>query len=363
MIKVLIVEDSEVKSQYLEYILSSDKDIEVIGRVSNGKQALDFIKKKKPDIITMDIEMPIMNGIEATKRIMAETPIPIIIVTARKEIYSIKTSMDALAFGAISVVDQPYGLGNSNECEAKKKLISLVKLMSKVKVVTRKHNIEKKGLKLENSEEPAIYDRTILPSVNDFGGKRIVAIGISSGGPQILAKILSGITGDFPYPILIVQHIADGFLENMVDWLKNLSKIPMNIGSDNELVRAGHVYFAPDNYQMGISLGRIKLFKNEDGNKICPSVDFLFSSLAKHYENNVIALILTGMGKDGTIGIKALKAKGSITIAQDKESSIVFGMPAEAIKTGSIDYIQSTDQISKILLNIEKSVKKDNNSI
>lgn len=355
MIKVLIVEDSKVKSQYLEYILSSDPEIEVIGNVSNGKLAIDFIEDVKPDIITMDIDMPVMNGIEATQIIMAESPIPIIIVTAKKESYNINTSIDALSFGAISLIDQPYGIGHPNEINAKRKLISLVKLMSKVKVVTRKRGVINKNSRPNSVDKKDVFEENTTPGIKEFLDKKLVAIGVSSGGPQVLSKIFSGITNNFPFPILVVQHITEGFIENMVNWLKDISSIPISVAKHSDVLRPGHIYFAPDNYQMGVSLNRIRLFKSEKVNRICPSVDFLFNNLSINYGGNVIGIILTGMGSDGAEGAKALKDKGSITIAQDKESSLVFGMPSEAIKNGSIDYVQNTDQIANILVEIEKN--------
>lgn len=356
MVKVLIVEDSMVKSQYLEYILSNDEEIEVIGSVANGKLAIDFIKKNKPDIITMDIEMPVMNGIEATKRIMATTPVPIIIVTARKECYNISTTMDALAFGAVSVVDQPYGFGHPDEKSAADKLVSLVKVLSKVKVVTRKPSaMPGRSSQLYDGDTINLSSKN-LPPMSKFLNKKIIAIGVSSGGPQVLAKIFSRITEDFPYPILVVQHITEGFLANMVNWLGSIVNIPVHVAKDNEAFKAGNIYFAPDNYQMGVSFNRIKLMKCENQSRICPSVDYLFSNLAMNYGKDIIGFVLTGMGSDGAMGVNTLRTKGAVTIAQDKESSLVFGMPSEAIKMGGIDYALNTEQISDLLVNIEKKV-------
>ncbi len=352
MIKVLIVEDSQVKSQYLEYILNSDKEIEVVGNVANGKLAIEFLKKNKADIITMDIEMPVMDGIEATQRIMASNPVPIIIVTARKDSYKIMTSMDALSFGALSVVDQPFGMGNQRETETKNKLISLIKLLSKVKVVTRKHNLLGKQI-LQKQNVTIAKDKKEFPPINIFLNRKIVAIGVSSGGPQVLVKIFSKISGNFPYPIVVVQHITEGFLEGMVNWLRRLLNVPIHVASDNEVLLPGHIYFAPDMFQMGVNYNRIKLYNTQKENNICPSVDYLFKSLSSYNGKDVIAMILTGMGRDGAQGIKKLRDAGAVTIAQDNESSLVFGMPREAITLNGIDYVQSSDNISELLLNIE----------
>ncbi len=357
MVKVLIVEDSRTKSQYLEYIFSRDNDIEVIGCVTNGKLAIEFIERNKPDIITMDIEMPVMDGIETTKYIMSTNPIPIIIVTSRKECYNISTTMDALAFGAISVVDQPYGFKHPNQDSNANKLISLVKALSKVKVVKRRPSTML-GVSSQYYNTTTLSELKMkeIPPVKKFLNKKLIAIGVSSGGPQVLTKIFSGITKKFPYPILIVQHITEGFLPNMVNWLNSIVNIDVVVGSDNDYLEAGKVYFAPDNYQMGVKFDKIKLVKCGNKDRICPSVDYLFMNLASggYAKEEVISIILTGMGSDGAIGVKALKDNGAITIAQDKESSLVFGMPSEAIKMGGVEYILNIEQITNLLTEIEK---------
>lgn len=348
MIKVLIVEDSKVVSEYLEYTLNSDPKIQVIGNVSNGRKAIDFIKHNKPDLITMDIDMPIMDGLEATRIIMSTTPIPIIVVTASRNTREIKTTMEALAAGALSVIDKPVGFGHPNEKEKKDKLITMVKVLSEVKVVTRK-TIKAK----QTQVKPLVYN--YLPSLKSFCNKKIVAIGISSGGPQVLKKIFSKITDQFPYPILVVQHITEGFLEGLVSWLNRLSMIPIHIATDVETILPGHIYFAPDHYHFQIVDFRIKLFDcSKISGHLCPSVSCLFNNLAMNYGKNTIAMILTGMGSDGAKELKMLREAGAITIAQDKESSLVHGMPGEAIKMGAAEYIQNPDQIADLLYMIEK---------
>ncbi len=348
MIKVLIVEDSRVVSEYLEYILNSDPKIKVIGNVSNGKQAIDFIKSNKPDVITMDIDMPVMNGLEATKRIMETTPLPIIIITSSRDAHEIKITMEALAVGALIVIEKPHGIGHPNDQENKEKLISLVKGLSEVKVIKlRQIKARKPNIK------PVLQN--CLPSQKSFNNKKIVAIGVSSGGPQVLKQIFSKITGQFPYPIIVVQHITEGFLDGLVSWLGRLSSIPIHIAGDLETILPGHIYFAPDNHQLGIIDFRVRLLEcaTKSGN-LCPSVAHLFSSLAKSYGKDTIAMILTGMGTDGANELKMLREAGAITIAQDKTSSLVHGMPGEAIKLGGATYIQNPDDISDLLFDIEK---------
>jgi len=355
MIKVLIVEDSRVVSEYLQYILSADHEIQVIGNVSNGKRAIEFLKLNKPDVITMDIDMPIMDGLEATRIIMSTNPMPIIIVTASRNASSVKTSMEALAAGALSVMEKPRGIGHPEEECQTRKLVKMVKLMSEIKVITRKFNIIKEV-------DAEICSKISKHSMGDFNKKKIVVIGSSSGGPLVLQKIFSKITQEFPYPILVVQHIAVGFLDGLLNWLRNTLLIPLQIATENEIVKSGNIYFAPDYYQMGVNrCGKIALIKCDKNNVLCPSVAHLFKSVAIEYGDCSIGIILTGMGRDGANELKLLKDAGSITIAQDKESSIVHGMPGVAIKQNAVDYIMNPGEIAEILKNIEQSITENNN--
>ena len=351
MIKVLIVEDSRTVSQYLEYILGNDPGIEIIGNVANGKMAVDFVKKNKPDIITMDIDMPVMNGLEATREIMSSIPVPIVIVTGSRNARKINLVVEALAAGALIVVEKPVGIGHPNEAEKTKKMLSMVKTFSQVKVIKRIFKPNQKRPEITNAK-PKINNG--IPDVSEFLQKKYVAIGISTGGPQVLAEIFSQIPIGFPFPILVVQHISKGFLEGMVTWLNRLCQIPIHIAANAEKPLPGHIYFAPDSFQMGVQYDQIVLEKYRENMKICPSVEALFNSLSINNAKDTIALLLTGMGNDGATGIKALKDAGAITIAQDKESSLVHGMPGEAIKLNGATYILNPAQIIELLLRIEK---------
>ena len=353
MIKVLIVEDSRTVSQYLEYILSSDPEIEVIGNVPNGKMAIEFVEKNKPDIITMDIDMPVMNGLEATRRIMSTTPVPVIVVTASRNAYEVNISIEALAAGALTVIKKPVGFGHPNQDELINKLISMVKIYSQVKVVKRKikpvEPIPVKAIKNTGKIN------TKTPPTNKLLKRKYVVIGISSGGPQVLIKIFSKISEDFPYPILVVQHITQGFLEGMVTWLDRLCKIPIHTAQDREKILPGHIYFAPNKFQMGINNDTIELRKCDEKIRICPSAEYLFNSLAKDHGKDTIAMLLTGMGTDGAQELKNLKVAGAITIAQDEESSLVFGMPGKAVELNGVDHLLNPDQIRDVLLKLEEA--------
>jgi len=349
MIKVLIVEDSRVVSEYLQYILSFEPEISVIGNVSNGKAAIEFVEKNKPDVITMDVNMPIMNGLEATRIIMSTNPVPIIIVSATENTKDVAVSLEALAAGALSVIEKPAGIGHPQETEERKKLISMIKLMAEVKVITRKPS---KSIQISKNKTPQKTGFT--PNFENLYNRKIVAIGVSTGGPQVLQKIFSNLTSKFPCPILVVQHITTGFLDGLVNWLNSATSIPVHIATQNETLSPGHIYFAPNNFQMGVKgFGKIILTENEANNGICPSVAHLFNSVEKEYGNKAIAIILTGMGRDGAVELKQLREAGALTIAQDKESALIYGMPGVAAEINAADFILNTEEIVDFLLKME----------
>jgi two-component system chemotaxis response regulator CheB len=353
-VKVLIVEDSPTVSLYLEYLLNSDPEIEVIGNVSNGKLAIEFVKKNKPDIITMDIDMPLMNGFDATRIIMSTTPVPIIIVTASRNAKKQNISMDALAAGALTVIQKPDDIKSDIETDQNKKMVSMVKIYSEVKVIQRRYSP-----RIEKIENPVTNVRkTITPTVNRLQSRRYLAIGISTGGPEVLKKLFDSISEKFPLPIVVVQHITEGFLESMVVWLDTSSKVKIKVASHGERLLPGYVYFAPNQFQMGVRHNKIELQKPDSKIKICPSAEHLFRSLLAENAHQTIAMLLTGMGSDGAKELKLLKDAGALTIAQDKESSLVYGMPEKAINLNGANYVLNPSQIIQILQNIEDKFSK-----
>ncbi len=349
MIKVLIVEDSKVVSEYLRYILSQDEKIEVIGVVGTGKQAVEFVKHQKPDVITMDIDLPEMNGLEATRHIMATNPVPILVVTASRNAQEVDISIQALASGALAVIEKPVGLTHPKADDLSKKLINMVKVMAEVSVVTRRNkNIVQKPVPIAT----LVKDQT---KNIEFEIPKVVAIGVSSGGPQTLQVIFSKITQSFPAPILVVQHIAPGFIEGLISWLQRVTTIPVSIAHDNELALPGHIYFAPDNFHLGINpQNRLILTSGNNSHGFCPSIASLFSSVTQNFGSDAVGIILTGMGSDGAEELKKLHDTGAITIAQNKESALIFGIPAIAIQLGAATYVLSDEEIGLTLSYLEK---------
>ncbi len=348
MIKVLIVEDSQVVRDLLTYILSSDPDIQVIGTASNGKEAVKAVGDTRPDIVTMDINMPKMDGFEATRIIMETTPTPIVIVSASWDPKEVEKTFQAMEAGALVAVRKPVGVTHPDYKDHAKELIKMVKLMSEVKVIRRQSRIKHgKGI----PARLAVND--LIPSIADV---KVVAIGASTGGPPVIEAILSGLPKDFRAPLLIVQHIAPGFVQGFADWLANSCRFPVRIATQHEFPLPGHAYIAPDGVHMGVDASERIVFEgSEPENGLRPAVSYLFRSVADIFGKNIVGVLLTGMGKDGAFELKMMKEKGSITIAQNEESCVVYGMPGEAVNLNAATYVLSPPKIAELLAGLLKA--------
>jgi two-component system chemotaxis response regulator CheB len=348
MIKVLIVEDSPSAQEFLAHILSSDPAIRVVGLANDGEEALRAVREKRPDVVTMDIHMPKMDGLEATRLIMESVPVPIVIVSASSGAKDVSSTFHALEAGALAVVLRPPGIGHPDHRVTAQELLRTVKLMSEIKVIRRFSHPAK-------ASPPAPPPASARPAAGKF---QLIAIGASTGGPPVLHRILSHLSPNLPVPLLIVQHIGVGFTEGFVDWLSGSSGFPIHIAAHGQPPLPGHGYVAPDGFHLGIAGGpRIVLSNHAPENGLRPSVAYLFRTAAQVLGPQAVGVLLTGMGKDGAQELKGLKDKGGLTIAQDEASSIVFGMPGEAVKLGAAMYILPPEAIADMLVNL---MRKDN---
>lgn len=347
MIRVLIVEDSPVAREFLTYILASDPAIQVAGVARNGAEAMEAVARLRPDVITMDIHMPIIDGFEATRRIMETVPTPIVIVSGSTGATEVASTFRAMEVGALAVVLRPPGMNHDAFEAGSKELIRTVKLMSEIKVVRRIPPVVRGRM----PGRPSIAPSPILPT-----GIQVAAMGASTGGPLALRRILSGLPQDLPFPLLIVQHIAPGFIRGFVEWLSGASGFPVRIASHGELPMPGQAYLAPDGLHMGVGTGlRIVLSDHAPENGLRPAVAHLFRSVAQVLGPAAVGVLLTGMGRDGAQELKAMKDKGAITIAQDEESSVVHGMPGEAIKAEAATYVLPPEGIAGFLATLGKN--------
>jgi len=340
MIQVLIVEVSTAVRMLLEHLLDSDPDICVIGAVADRKGMFDFLRHSRPDVILMDVYMTDTNGLDATRHVMETQPLPIVICSATAG----ELVFRALEAGALACVEKPLGDGTFHDSVTVRKLLQTVKTMSEVKVV-RRWRMPAGAL-----QPSALLRAPLAPSLARLKGK-IVGLGSSTGGPPALQTLLAGLPDDFPAPILVVQHIAKGFLPGMMAWLSQTTGLPVQLGNHGLLPLPGQVYFAPDNCHMGLGeTGRISLSTADAENGVRPAVGFLFRSLADVAGPDAVGVLLTGMGKDGALELKRMKDAGAVTIAQDRATSVVHGMPGAAIALGGATHVLPIDRIAGALL-------------
>lgn len=349
MIKVLVVEDSPVVRAFLVHILGADPGIQVVATASDGEQALEAIARLRPDVVTMDIHMPRMDGLEATRRIMETQPTPIVIVSGSTEPHEVATTFRAMEAGAVAILRRPVGIGHPDHEASAGELVRTVKLMSEVKVIRRWPKVGRQA------EVPRVA--TANPA--QAGAKvKIIVIGASTGGPPVLQTILAALPQDLPVPVLIVQHMAAGFTQGFVQWLARTSGLPVHLAVHDEPMRPGHVYVAPDEFQMGVARGgTIALKKDAPENGLRPSVSYLLRSVAEVYRGDAVAGLLTGMGRDGADEMKVLREQGAVTFAQDKESSVVHGMPGAAIELDAATLVLPPQKIAATLASLAKNGK------
>jgi len=350
MIKVLVVEDSPVVREFLVHILGTDPGLQVIGTANDGEQAIEAVARQRPDVITMDIHMPKLDGLEATRRIMETHPTPIVIVSGSTDPREVSTMFRAMEAGAVAVLRRPAGMGHPDHEASAAELVQTVKLMSEVKVIRR---WPKAG------RQPELARPTQANSAPVQARVKVIAMGASTGGPPVLQTILAALPKDFPLPVLIVQHMATGFTQGFVQWLAQTSSLPVHLATHEEPVCPGHVYVAPDEFQMGLERGgKIVLTKDEPENGLRPSVSYLLRSVAEVYGRDAVAGLLTGMGRDGAEELKLLKEIGAVTFAQDKDSSVVHGMPGAAIKLDAATLVLPAEKIAATLASLANGGKQ-----
>ena len=326
-IKVLIVEDSLVVRELLKHIIGADGRFEVLAAVESAEQCLQLLETETPDVISLDIRLPGMNGLDATLQIMTKRPTPIVVVAAQVDDDELNIAMNALRAGALSVVEKPVGVTNVAFESMAAKLCTQLAIMSQVKVV--RQGIDR-GLRFGTGDLPP------PKPVQCPGGYGMVGIVASTGGPQALVQLLVGLGTGFPLPILLVQHITSSFLEGFVSWLSATTPFQVGIAQENERPLPGRVYVAPVDRHIGLVHGGLAIV---DTPPVCgqkPSGTVLFSALARELGRKAVGVVLTGMGADGSEGLNEIFRAGGYTIAEDASTCVVFGMPAAAAKIGAV---------------------------
>ena len=347
-IRVMIVEDSRPVREMLEYIVGRDSRLEVAESFGNAEDALRKLHEVSPDVISMDIRLPGINGFEATQRIMAEKPTPIVVVSASVESEELKISMNALRAGALSVVEKPVSTSHEDYAKLADRLCTQLVIMSQVRVIRQRvrRSLEKRP-SVPASAPPTTGTVPRVPESFQMLG--IVA---STGGPNALVKVLGGLGGNFPVPILLVQHITPSFLQGFVSWLNDVVPFSVVEAMGGEIPKRGVVYVAPAERHLFLQQGCLRL---GEGPPVCtqrPSGTELFRSMAQSLRAKGVGVLLTGMGEDGAAGLREIRDAGGYTIAEDETTAVVYGMPRAAVSMGAVCESLPLDGIAPRLLQL-----------
>ncbi|HAS72870.1 MAG TPA: chemotaxis response regulator protein-glutamate methylesterase [Clostridiales bacterium UBA8960] len=342
-IRVLVVDDSAFMRKVIADMISSDPGMEVVAVARNGEEALQMIVDHKPDVVTMDIEMPKMDGLTALKQIMENSPMPVIMLSSLTKSGAVET-LKALDYGAFDFITKPTSLVKVSTPEVKEELLSKIKIASRTKIAKplSAHKI------VSVSHMRPVIERKPYSGSTKF--KKLIAIGTSTGGPRALQDVIPYLPKDIDAGILIVQHMPPGFTKSLAERLDSMSQIRVKEAEDGDVINAGIAYLAPGDSHLKVTKqGGQFVIKLDSGDRVSghkPSVDAMMYSIVELQEKNVIGVIMTGMGADGADGVSKLKANRGYVIAQDEESCVVFGMPKSAIKLGVVDKVVSLSNIA-----------------
>ena len=333
IIRVLLVDDCPIVREFITGLLAEEPGIQVVGEAANGEEGIKQAFLLRPDLIIMDIAMPVMDGLEAIEVIMQNNPTPIIVVTADNDAH---LAYEAVSRGALEVVEKP-SIDSSNY----RQFIHKLKLLAGVKVI--RHITGNRQAK----------SKSIITKTQTNRHARAVTIASSLGGAKVLGTMLSQLSANFPAPIVIAQHISEGFAEALADWLDSQTPLTVKVASQSDSLLPGRVLIAPPEFNVQVDVnGNMELLPYSPGHIYHPSCDMLLSSVAHVYREGAIGVILTGMGEDGVKGMQAIKAAGGVTIAQNEQTSLIYNMPRLVIEAGLADFIVAEKDISSTLTKV-----------
>lgn len=342
-IRVILVDDSALALAVLQRILAASPDVEVVGTARNGAEALELIPRLEPTVLCTDLHMPVMDGLELTRQVMARFPRPILVVSSTVRPGEPASAYPVLAAGALDVFPKPAGESGEALERLTRELVGKIRVLAGVRVFTRKATVE-----IAEARSAAAPVPTVRPLRRSTAG--VVVIGASTGGPIVLRTLLSDLPRDFPVPILCVQHISNGFLGGFVDWLRGQSRLQVKIAAAGEKPQAGCVYFAPEGTHLEIDTqGYLRPSHAPPLRGHRPSITVAMVSAARYYGSTTAGVLLTGMGDDGAEGLLEIARVGGLTFAQDEASCVVFGMPREAVALGAAQHVLPPPEIARHL--------------
>jgi len=373
-IRVVVVDDSALMRRVITELLEQDRLIRVVGTACNGREAIDVVQKLRPDIVTMDVRMPVMDGVATTEHLMAYCPTPILVLTASLAHYDVDITFRMLGAGALEVIEKPSGNDPLALDRAGRALIRRIKVLARVKVVTHLRGRRRAGDgRAPSQDDRATIERPVrrqsgaardvrhpviqpphqaTPSSLAEPGFSLIVIGASTGGPRVVSQLLAKLPGDLPATVLVVQHIAAGFSVGMTEWLAHASKLPVRLAYEGQVLQPGEVLIAPDQRDLLLLPGgRVHLSDNPLLIQR-PSIDISMQAAAEVFGLRAVGVLLTGMGRDGAYGMLTIKRANGYTIAQDEASSTIFGMPRAAIQLGAACEILPAAQIAERLVSL-----------
>ena len=340
-IRVVIADDSRLARDLLRAIFEAEPGMEVVGEASNGREAVALVQQLRPHLVTMDLEMPLMDGVAAVEEIMCTRAVPILVVSS---VADAPRALDAVAHGALEIVPKP-----DTTPEAAAHLLARARLLAGVSVITRLRARPSAApsplaeaapgvLTAAPTPAPALVPACVGGAL--LPGTRVFAVAASTGGPQALAQILPALPPDFACPVLVAQHISDGFAQGMAQWLASLCPLPVRLACDGEALRPGHIYIAPSEHHLAVTAQHQLQWRPRLPQDLYrPSCDVLLSSVAAVFRAQAVGIVLSGMGHDGACGLAAIRAAGGCTLAQDEASSLIFGMNRVAIERAAVQQV------------------------
>ena len=350
---VVVVDDSPVQRRFLRGAVEADPDFTVVGEARNGKEAVALVLRLRPAVVLMDLDLPVMSGLEAIERIMAGSPTPILVYSAHVRGDEGDNALEALAAGAVDVMAKPGPDDTGSLDEYADQLRRKLRVCARVRVITHPRG------RLRQEDRPvsallAAKAPTLDPPIEApvLEGVKLIAIGASTGGPQAVLEVLRGLPADLTQAVLVVQHMAEGFIPGLASWLDQLVPMPVVVGGSGRRLQPGTVTIAPSGANLLVQDSRLRVMcvPPESGQFHVPGIDQCFESIATSLGPDAIGVLLTGMGRDGAVGLKAMRDRGAMTLGQDEATSTVYGMPQAAFAQGAVDRQLPIGEVGPTLL-------------